>query len=384
VQDWQNGGFGLYLHWPFCAAKCPYCDFNSHVAQKIDQTRWLNAYLVEIDRVAAQTKDRVLNTVFFGGGTPSLMAPEVVHAILARIRQRWTPANDFEVTLEANPTSVEAGRFRAYAEAGVNRLSMGIQALNDADLKRLGRMHDVAQGRKAFDIARNAFQRVSFDLIYARQDQDLNAWKAELREALAMAVDHFSLYQLTIEEGTVFGARAAQGHLKGLPSDDLSSDMYLITQDICEEFGLPAYEVSNHARPGSESRHNLIYWRYGDYLGVGPGAYGRISLGHHRQATETPLAPQFWLEQVERTGSGQSLCDPLTRSQQADEFLLMGLRLAEGIDTDRYARIAGRPLNAAKIDMLQELGMVGHLGNRLAATRNGRPVLNAVLRELMT
>lgn len=382
MEDWQNGGFGLYLHWPFCAAKCPYCDFNSHVATKIDQNRWLRAYLSEIDRVAALTKGRVLNSVFFGGGTPSLMDPEVVNGIMDHIRRSWTLANDLETTLEANPTSVEAGRFRAYAEAGVNRLSMGVQALNDADLKRLGRMHDTAQARAAFDVARSAFDRVSFDLIYARQDQDLDAWKSELREALAMAVDHFSLYQLTIEDGTVFGARAASGHLKGLPDEDLSSDMYLITNDICESVGLPAYEVSNHARAGSESRHNLIYWRYGDYAGIGPGAHGRLTLGGQRLATETPLAPALWLDVVERDGSGQSLCEPLSAIEQANEFLLMGLRLAEGIDPARYEALAGQPLKAEALTRLEEIGVIKQSDSRVSTTRHGRAVLNAVLREL--
>ncbi len=383
MEDWRNGGFGLYIHWPFCTSKCPYCDFNSHVAGAVDQKRWLRAYLSEIDRVAAQTPGRVLNTVFFGGGTPSLMDPEVVHAILDRVKSSWVPANDFEVSLEANPGSVEAGRFRGYAEAGVNRLSMGVQALNDIDLKRLGRMHDVAQARVAFDIARDAFQRVSFDLIYARQDQELEAWKAELRTALSMAVDHFSLYQLTIEDGTVFGARAAAGHLKGLPNEDLSTDMYLITQDICEDAGLPAYEISNHARPGSESRHNLIYWRYGDYAAIGPGAHGRLTLDGARWATDTPLLPQKWLTQVENTGSGQASAMPLAGQDQAVEFLMMGLRIAEGIDPARYEAMAGQALPKEKLASLEEIGVIVRSEGRIRATRTGRAVLNAILRELM-
>jgi len=383
MEDWRHGGFGLYLHWPFCAAKCPYCDFNSHIAGKIDQARWLSAYLSEIDRVAADTPGRVLNTVFFGGGTPSLMEPELVDAILARVRQAWTPANDLEVTLEANPTSAEAGRFRAYAAAGVSRLSMGVQALNDTDLRRLGRMHDVAQARAAFEVARDAFPRVSFDLIYARQDQTPEAWRQELREALALAVDHFSLYQLTIESGTVFGARAAAGQLKGLPDEDMAGDMYLITQDICDDAGLPAYEVSNHARPGAESRHNLIYWRHGDYAGIGPGAHGRLTLEGQRVATETPLAPALWLDRVEQTGSGQSLAEALPRKDQALEFLLMGLRLAEGIDLTRFEALAGAPLDPDRLAHLEEIGMLARTGGRLAATPAGRAVLNAILREIM-
>lgn len=383
IEDWRNGGFGLYVHWPFCTSKCPYCDFNSHVAAKVDQRRWLAAYLREIDRVAALTPGRVLNTIFFGGGTPSLMEPEVVAAILDRARRAWLPANDLEVTLEANPGSVDAGRFRAYAEGGVNRLSMGVQALNDRDLRRLGRMHSLAEARRAFDIARAAFARVSFDLIYARQDQSLAGWRAELREALSMAVDHFSLYQLTIEDGTVFGARATAGHLKGLPGDEAASDMYLLTQDVCAEAGLPAYEVSNHARPGAESRHNLVYWRYGDYAGIGPGAHGRLTLGGLRLATEAPKAPGAWLDQVEQKGSGDGPTEVLGAGDQATEFLLMGLRLAEGVDPARFAALAGRPLPAPALEHLAAIGMLATVGGRLAATRAGRPVLNAILRELL-
>ncbi|MCX8509619.1 MAG: radical SAM family heme chaperone HemW [Rhodobacteraceae bacterium] len=383
MEDWRHGGFGLYIHWPFCTSKCPYCDFNSHVAAHIDQKRWLAAYLAEIDRVAALTPARVLNTVFFGGGTPSLMDPDLVAAILERVCKAWTPANDLEVTLEANPGSVEAGRFRAYAEGGVNRLSMGVQALNDRDLQRLGRMHSVADARRAFDIARASFGRVSFDLIYARQDQSLADWKVELTEALAMAVDHFSLYQLTIEEGTVFGARAAAGHLRGLPDDECASDMYLITQDICETSGLPAYEVSNHARPGSESLHNQIYWRYGDYAGIGPGAHGRLTLGGTRWAIEAPKAPGAWLAQVETEGTGDGTREQLSGADQASEFLLMGLRLVEGVDPRRFAALAGRALEAGVIARLEEIGMIEARPDRLTATGAGRPVLNAILRELL-
>ncbi|MCX8952482.1 radical SAM family heme chaperone HemW, partial [Ruegeria sp. NA] len=263
ADDWRNGGFGLYVHWPFCEAKCPYCDFNSHVSKTIDQKQWLDAYLSELRRSAVETPDRVLNTIFFGGGTPSLMDPETVAAVIETARALWRPANDMEISLEANPGSVEAGRFAAYRDAGVNRISMGVQALNDEDLRRLGRIHTVAEARAAFDIARDCFERVSFDLIYARQHQTLDAWRAELNEALSMAVDHLSLYQLTIEDGTAFGDRYAVGKLRGLPEDDSAADMYLATQEICEKHGLPAYEVSNHARPGAESVHNLVYWRYG-------------------------------------------------------------------------------------------------------------------------
>jgi putative oxygen-independent coproporphyrinogen III oxidase len=383
MEDWKHGGFGLYLHWPFCTSKCPYCDFNSHVATEIDQARWQRAYLSEIDRVGAETRGRVLNTVFFGGGTPSLMDPDLVAAILERVRTTWTTANDLEITLEANPSSVEAGRFRGYADAGVNRVSMGIQALNDTDLKRLGRLHSVAEARTAFDVARNAFDRVSFDLIYARQDQTLANWRAELAEAVAMAVDHLSLYQLTIEESTAFGARHAAGKLAGLPGDDLSADMYLITNDILDGLGMPAYEISNHSRGDAQSRHNLIYWRYGDYAGIGPGAHGRLTLGGDRFATVTPNGPLVWLRQVEQSGRGEGLRETLSRADQAGEYLMMSMRIAEGLNMARYSTLAGFGLEPQVIQRLQDLGMVKIEGRRLSATTSGRAILNAIIRELM-
>lgn len=381
TEDWKNGGFGLYIHWPFCQSKCPYCDFNSHVASKIDQEQWLKAYLAELDRYAALTNGRVLNTVFFGGGTPSLMDPDVVHAILDRVQRLWPMANDPEITLEANPGSVEAGRFRAYAQAGVSRVSMGIQALNDTDLKRLGRLHSVGEAKKAFEIARSCFDRVSFDLIYARQDQSLAEWQAELRSALSMAVDHLSLYQLTIEDGTAFGDRHEKGKLKGLPDDDRAADMYFATQEICEASGFPAYEVSNHAAPGSESRHNLIYWRYGDYIGIGPGAHGRLTLSSVRYATETWKAPQKWLQAIEM-GSGESSRASLTGKEQANEYLLMGLRINEGIDPGRILDMSRQSLNKDTLDYLQDIGMIEQ-GERISVTRQGRPVLNSIIRELL-
>ncbi|WP_212522902.1 radical SAM family heme chaperone HemW [Actibacterium sp. MT2.3-13A] len=383
AEDWRDGGFGLYIHWPFCQAKCPYCDFNSHVAASIDQERWKRAYLSEIRRIGAEVPGRVLNTVFFGGGTPSLMDPDLVAAILDEIRATWPCANDLEVTLEANPTSVEAGRFRGYAQAGVNRLSMGIQALNDDDLRKLGRLHSLEEARQAFDIAREHFDRISFDLIYARQDQTPAQWRAELREALSMAVDHLSLYQLTIEQGTAFGDRYARGKLAGLPDEDNAGDMYFITQEICEAAGLPAYEVSNHARSGAESRHNLIYWRYGDYAGIGPGAHGRLTIGGQRYATDTGLSPAGWLQQVERTGTGEATRTALRLTDQAGEYLMMGLRLAGGIDLPRYERLAGSPLPSNTLEDLQEMGMVQREGPVLRATKDGRAVLNAVIRALL-
>lgn len=379
--DWRAGGFALYVHWPFCAAKCPYCDFNSHVAATIDQPRWLAAYGREIARLGQQVPGRVLNSIFFGGGTPSLMAPETVAGVIEAARAEWRFANDIEITLEANPTSVETGRFRGFADAGVNRVSMGVQALNDDDLRRLGRMHSVAEARAAFDIARDCFTRVSFDLIYARQGQDRAHWRRELTEALGMAVDHLSAYQLTIEPGTAFGARHAKGGLKGLPDDDLSADMYLDTQEICADAGMPTYEISNHARPGSESRHNLIYWRQGDWAAVGPGAHGRLTLASGRWATEAHMAPGAWLSAVEKGGSGDSLRDLLSPSDQAVEYLLMSMRLTEGMQQSRYLA-HGAAIPRERLADLIKLGFVRLSDDRIIATPEGRPVLNAILREL--
>ena len=382
AEDWQNGGFGLYLHWPFCQSKCPYCDFNSHVAAEIDQSRWIRAYSREIQRCANETGPRVLNSIFFGGGTPSLMAPETVDAILSEVRKYWPLANDLEVTLEANPGSVEAGRFKGYSDAGVNRVSMGIQALKDSDLKRLGRLHTVKEASQAFDIARKFFDRVSFDLIYARQDQSVADWRAELSEALSMAVDHLSLYQLTIEDGTAFGDRYNAGKLRGLPDDDDAADMYLVTQEVCEKAGMPAYEVSNHAQNGQESRHNLIYWRYGDYVGIGPGAHGRLTLNDQRFATESHLSPALWLAAAER-GSGESLRSTLSGEDQAVEYLMMSLRLTEGSDLERYNNLTDAPINQSKLDSLQSLGLIELSDSRIRTTTKGRPVLNGILRELL-
>lgn len=381
-EDWQNGGFGLYIHWPFCQSKCPYCDFNSHVAASIDQKRWVRAYIREIQRYVAETKGRLLNTIFFGGGTPSLMEPETVHAILDEVRRHWTLANDLEVTLEANPGSVEAGRFAGYADAGVNRVSMGVQALNDVDLKRLGRLHSVREARQAFDIARKNFDRVSFDLIYARQDQALTDWKQELAEALSMAVDHLSLYQLTIEEGTAFGDRYNAGKLRGLPEDDDAADMYLGTQEICDKAGMNAYEVSNHAQKGQESRHNLIYWRYGDYIGIGPGAHGRITIGGSRYATDTHLSPALWLEAAEN-GKGERSRSILSGEDQAVEYLMMSMRLSEGSNIQRYQELSGISLPEPALNSLQELGLLELSDQKIKATTKGRPVLNGILRELL-
>jgi oxygen-independent coproporphyrinogen-3 oxidase len=382
MEDWRAGGFGLYIHWPFCQSKCPYCDFNSHVAATIDQRRWRDAYLREIARVGAETPGRVLETVFFGGGTPSLMEPEVVADVLAAVRATWPMVNDPEITLEANPGSVEAGRFQGFADAGVNRVSMGVQALRDEDLRRLGRLHSVGEARQAFDIARKFFNRVSFDLIYARQDQTLADWRSELHEALSMAVDHLSMYQLTIEEGTAFGDRFARGGLRGLPDEDVQADMYAVTQEVCAAHGMPAYEVSNHARAGAESRHNLIYWRMGDYIGIGPGAHGRLTLDGHRWATVAPKAPGAWLAMAESGPAVEEPREEVLKDEQALEYLLMSMRLSEGMDVARYERLAGRPLDSGRLEGLAELGLVRADSGRLMATAEGRPLLNGILREL--
>lgn len=382
LEDWQHGGFGLYIHWPFCQSKCPYCDFNSHVASAIDQDRWARAYLSEIDRVGALTQGRVLKSVFFGGGTPSLMDPELVDAIMTKIRRAWPMTNSAEVTLEANPTSVEAGRFRRYRDAGVNRVSMGIQSLNNQDLRALGRLHSVEEALAAFDIARGVFDRVSFDLIYARQNQTTQEWRNELKQALSMAVDHISMYQLTIEQGTAFGDRYAIGKLRGLPDEDSAADMYDVTQEVAAQMGFPAYEVSNHAPEGAESQHNLIYWRYGDYAGIGPGAHGRLTLNGQKMATETYRMPNAWLEAVEQRGNGEDVSDTLSLKDQLHEFLLMGLRVTDGVDLDRLTGFGGDALRP-NISRLEDMGFLTHEKGRLRLTSEGRPLLNAVLRELL-
>ncbi len=379
-EPWQQAGFGLYLHWPFCQSKCPYCDFNSHVAAEIDESRWKSAYLAEIDRIGVETRERVLSTVFLGGGTPSLMSPDLVGAIIEKVRATWPLRNDIEITLEANPTSIEAARFRGYRDAGVTRVSVGVQALNDRDLRALGRLHSVAEAKRALGVARATFDRVSFDLIYARQDQTLADWRAELAEALTMAGDHLSLYQLTIEDGTAFGDRFRRGRLRGLPDEDLAADMFLLTQDMTDAAGLPAYEVSNHARPGSEARHNLIYWRSGDYAGIGPGAHGRLTLGGTRFATETPLSPLGWLKQVEDTGAGESAREAIAPEDVFAETVMMGLRLEEGMPSDQLL-VDDEIVN--KINGLVVDGLLREADGKISATLQGRMLLNAVTGALL-
>lgn len=378
TEDWTNGGFGIYVHWPYCMAKCPYCDFNSHVSAQIDHREWEDAYIAQLRRATEHTGSRVVSSVFFGGGTPSLMEPRVVDHVINEVQRLWPCANDLEITLEANPTSVEAQKFHDFRSAGVSRISMGVQALNDADLRRLGRLHSAQEAIDAFDIARRTFDRVSFDLMYGRQNQSLKAWEQELKQALTMAIDHISLYQLTIEGGTAFGDRYKAGKLNGLPDDDLSADMFEITQEITKDEGMPAYEVSNHARDGAVSRHNMIYWRYGDYLGIGPGAHGRITMDGTRYATDELRQPNRWLGAAEKTQ-----WTALDRSDEATEFLLMGLRLREGINTNRYEALAGKPLDAVAVANLEELGLAYVTDGHFIVSDQGIMVLNEVIRQLL-
>ena len=379
MEDWRHGGFGLYLHWPFCQSKCPYCDFNSHVVDQIDPGRWKDAYLFEIRRAGAETEGRTLDTVFFGGGTPSLMSPDLVSGILDEVCRVWRTSKSLEVTLEANPSSVEAGKFAEFRQAGVNRVSVGVQALNDRDLKLLGRLHSSAEAESALEIARSVFDRVSFDLIYARQFQTLASWERELKRALALADDHLSLYQLTIEEGTTFGRLFSAGKLRGLPEEDLAVDMYLQTQQICSDKGLFNYEVSNFARPGAESRHNLTYWRCGDFLGIGPGAHGRLTLNGARWGYECYKSPSEWLKNVITNGNGEKSRSPVPVSEQAEELLLMGLRLEEGVSLTRLGALHGPQLNTKE---LLDLNLITVDDDSLRTTSQGRLLLNSVLEKL--
>ncbi|MGB8278188.1 MAG: radical SAM family heme chaperone HemW [Methylovirgula sp.] len=379
----SDPGFGIYVHWPFCLSKCPYCDFNSHVrAEPIDEKRFISAFKVELSHRAGLTRGRKVRSVFFGGGTPSLMKAESVAAILDAIGGFWAVEADAEITLEANPSSVEAGRFRDYRAAGVNRVSIGVQALNDADLKQLGRLHTAAEALAAVDVAAKIFPRYSFDLIYGRPQQSVAAWRMELRAALARVTDHLSLYQLTIEPDTIFERLAHAGKL-ALPNPDQGRDFWDATQEMMNAAGLPAYEISNHARSGAESRHNLIYWRYGEYVGVGPGAHGRIMMPKGRRAQATERHPEMWLTVVETDGHALVEDEMLSYEQQGDEFLLMGLRLSEGIDPARFEAVAGRSLDPARISSLIAEGMVEMTPEgRLRVSPEGFPLLDAVVADL--
>ncbi|MBX3569388.1 MAG: coproporphyrinogen III oxidase [Rhizobiaceae bacterium] len=379
----RDPGFGVYIHWPFCAAKCPYCDFNSHVRhQPVDQERFAAAFDREMATLRDQTGPRTATSIFLGGGTPSLMKPRTVEAVLEAVSRHWSLVDGIEITLEANPSSVEAERFRGYRAAGVNRVSLGVQALDDADLRFLGRLHDKAEALKAVGLAREIFPRMSFDLIYARPNQTPEAWEKELNQAIDHAVDHLSLYQLTIEEGTRFHALHAAGKFR-IPDVDLAADLYELTQGVTAARGLPAYEISNHARPGYESRHNLTYWRYGEYVGIGPGAHGRFLSNGRREVTIAEKVPETWLNLVDAKGHGIVDGELLTRSEESDEYLLMGLRLVEGIDLVRFEEMAGRGLAPERLSILQAEGLIEPVGNaRLRATPAGMVVLNALVADL--
>jgi putative oxygen-independent coproporphyrinogen III oxidase len=371
------------VHWPFCASKCPYCDFNSHVrAGGIDEARFLRAYLTELEHWASWATGRRVTSVFFGGGTPSLMSAATVGTILDAVGRLWAVERDAEITLEANPSSVEAARFRGYRTAGVNRVSLGVQALNDPDLRALGRLHTAKEALAAIDIARATFTRFSFDMIYARPEQTLDSWRMELEQALALEPRHLSLYQLTIEPETPFAALHAVGKLR-VPEGELAHDLYELTQDMTGQAGLPAYEISNHAAPGEESRHNLTYWRYGEYAGIGAGAHGRVVVGGNRLATATERQPERWAARVEASGHGIVENTALTIAEQADEALLMGLRLSEGLDLDRYAGISGMRPGTPAMDGLLSLGLIERIGERrLRATPRGRIILNEIVLRL--
>ena len=379
----EQKAFGVYVHWPFCLSKCPYCDFNSHVRHApVDEERFVKAFAREIETTAQRAGERTVSSIFLGGGTPSLMQPQTVGAILDTIGEHWRVADDVEVTLEANPTSVEATRFRGYRAAGVNRVSLGVQALDDVSLKALGRLHSAREALDAVAIARSAFDRYSFDLIYARPDQTPAMWADELQLAISEAAEHLSLYQLTIEEGTPFFGLHAAGKLQ-TPEEATARALYDVTQEVCARHGLPSYEISNHAREGAECRHNLVYWRGDEYAGIGPGAHGRLDIDGIRHATATEKRPEAWLMRVESNGHGIVTDDLLNSEERADEFLLMGLRLAEGIDPERYKALSGRPLDPKRIALLREEGAISvDADGRLRVTKDGFPVLDAVVADL--
>lgn len=377
----MSGGIALYIHWPFCVTKCPYCDFNSHVRERVDQTAWADALLADLRHEAALTAGQPLVSIFFGGGTPSLMPPATAEALIAEAMALWPAEPGLEITLEANPSSVEAARFADFAAAGVNRVSLGLQALDDAALKLLGRPHDLAQGLAALDTAQAHFPRVSFDLIHSRPGQTAAAWEAELARALAFGTEHLSAYQLTIEPGTRFHTLAAKGLLE-LPEEDEAAAMFELTGELCAGAGLPLYEISNHARPGAESRHNLQYWAYGDYAGIGPGAHGRRG----GLATTRLRRPESWLEAVTARGEGLETEEPVDRTAAAEEALMMGLRLARGIDPELFEARTGVALEAVASPAARaELVSLGLLepGRLLRVTEKGRPLTNRLLLELV-
>ena len=378
----SDSDFGIYVHWPFCKAKCPYCDFNSHVRHHdVDAMSFAKALTAELRWFAGITPGRRVSSIFFGGGTPSLMPPAAVAEVIDQIASLWSMSDTVEITLEANPTSVEAENFRGYRTAGVNRVSVGVQALNENDLKALGRQHTPDEAVKAFRLAAKVFPRVSFDMIYARPQQTTEQWKEELTRALGEQEGHMSLYQLTIEPGTVYFDLQARGSLI-VPDEDCATDLYELTQTLTEKHGLSAYEVSNHASAGQESRHNLLYWRYGEYVGVGPGAHARIADGNNRRAIVMEKYPETWRKDVNDHGHGIVEDNIVLPVDQASEYLIMGLRVSEGIDLARYENLKGQPMDPNKIAGLKSLGLVKREGSRLIATMQGRRLLNAVISEL--
>ncbi len=371
----------IYIHWPFCRSKCPYCDFNSHVRERIDASAWTNALLADLDRQAELATDHQVVSIFFGGGTPSLMPPETAAALIERVKRHWPTARDLEITLEANPNSAEAERFAGFAAAGVNRLSLGVQALDPAALKFLGRAHDRTEALEAIRLSRELFPRRSFDLIYARPGQSVAAWRDELDEALALAGEHLSLYELTIEPGTAFHTRAAKGELV-TPDEETAAALFELTQERLAAHGMPAYEISNHARPGAACRHNLVYWRYEDYLGIGPGAHGRITRGGVKYATRQRRLPETWLKQP-----GFEEMTAITREAAVEEMVMMGLRLIEGISRARLEILAECSVEALfgiSLTRLIDSGFVTLDKERLVATAAGRQRLNAVLAALFS
>ncbi len=376
--------FGVYIHWPFCKAKCPYCDFNSHVRHEaVDHMSFARAITDELSYLKSLAMEREVTSIFFGGGTPSLMPPKAVAHVLDHIAKLWPVADTAEITLEANPTSVEAENFRGFRMAGINRVSVGVQSLDANDLANLGRQHTPDEALAAFRLAAKIFPRVSFDLIYARPDQSRETWRAELSRALAEQQGHMSLYQLTIEPDTRYFDLHEAGKLI-VPEDDLAADLYDITQELTERAGLPAYEISNHAKPGHESQHNLLYWRYGEYAGAGPGAHSRLVDGENRLALVSEKHPETWRQMVASGGHGFVSEEIVSRDEQAREYLLMGMRISEGIDLDHYSVLAGQPIAGDKISALEALTYVTRTGSRLTATRAGRRILNAVIRELVS
>jgi oxygen-independent coproporphyrinogen-3 oxidase len=379
-------GFGIYVHWPFCKSKCPYCDFNSHVRERIDHARWRTALLRELEHYAADAKDREVTSIFFGGGTPSLMEPETVAALIGHVRELFPVTKDVEITLEANPTSVEIGKFRAFRQAGVNRVSLGVQSLVADDLKFLGRQHDATQALAAVQMAAKTFDRFSFDLIYARPGQSLEQWRGELDRALEFAAGHISLYQLTIEPGTQFEQAVARGDFRVL-DEEHAAELYEATVERLGRAGLGDYEISNFARPGQESRHNLTYWRYGDYIGIGPGAHGRLTIGTGKFATRQHRAPEAWLDLVERDGHATRQRDLVARAERLSELLMMGLRLKEGVPLARIEEESAQPfaqaIDGERLKRLMDGGFLAHAGDRLTATQPGRQRLDAVLAALV-